>query len=116
MNAAPAGRLRDTVTAAVLLLATAGFTLSQNARVAVLWDISYLRDSSYRFSLGQMPYRDVPFVHPPLHYLLHAAIIKIFGRIYYPHILCAALEAGLATVLTWRILRAWRRARCRCGR
>ena len=104
MNAASAGRRRDTLTASALFLATAAFTLWQNARVAALWDISYLLDSSYRFSLGQMPFRDVPFVHPPLHYLLHAAIIKIFGRIYYPHILCAALAAGLATVLTWRIL------------
>jgi hypothetical protein len=51
-----------------------------------------------------MPYRDFPFVHPPLEYLLHAAIIRVFGLVYYPHIVCAALESGLATVLTWRIL------------
>jgi hypothetical protein len=104
MNPASPGRLRDVLTAAALFVATAAFTLWQNTRVAALWDLSYLLDSSYRFSLGQMPYRDFPFVHPPLHYLLHAAIIRIFGLTYYPHILCAALEAGLATVLTWRIL------------
>jgi hypothetical protein len=104
MNAATAGRFRHALTAAALFLATAAFTFWQNTRVAVLWDLSYLLDSSYRFRLGQMPYRDFPFVHPPLHYLLHAAIIRIFGLAYYPHIVCAALEAGLATVLTWRIL------------
>lgn len=104
MNAATAGRLRDTLTAAALFLASAAFTLWQNAQVAAIWDLSYLLDSSYRFSLGQMPYRDFPFVHPPIEYLLHAAIIRIFGLAYYPHILCAALEAGLATLLAWRIL------------
>lgn len=97
-------RLRDTITAALLFLASAAFTLWQNARVAVLWDISYLLDSSYRIGLGQIPYRDFPFAHAPLTFLLHAAIIHIFGSVYFPHILCAALEAGIATVLTWRLL------------
>jgi hypothetical protein len=100
----PAGRLRDTITATLLFLASAAFTLWQNSRVAVLWDISYLLDSSYRIRLGQLPYRDFPFAHAPLTFLLHAAIIHIFGRVYFPHILCAALETGLATVLTWRLL------------
>jgi len=104
MNPAPAGQFRDTLTAAALFLATTGFTLWQNTRIAILWDISYLLDSSFRISLGQIPYRDFPFAHAPLTFLLHAAIIKLFGRVYLPHILCAALEAGAATVLTWRIL------------
>jgi hypothetical protein len=104
MNPAPAGRLRDTITAATLFIAAAAFTLWQNARVAVLWDVSYLLGSSCRISLGQLPYRDFPFAHAPLTFLLHAAIIHIFGRVYPPHILCAALEAGTATVLTWRLL------------
>jgi hypothetical protein len=103
-SAAPAARLRDTITASLLFVFSAAFTLWQNARVAVLWDLSYLLDSSYRISLGQLPYRDFPFAHAPLTFLLHAAIIHVFGRLYFPHILCAALEAGLATVLTWRIL------------
>jgi len=90
--------------AAALFLATAAFTLWQNSRVAVLWDLSYLLDSSYRIALGQFPYRDFPFAHAPLTFLLHAAIIKLFGRVYMPHILCAAIEAGLATLLLWRIL------------
>jgi hypothetical protein len=105
MNAPSAGRLRDPLTAAALFLASAAFTLWQNTRVGVLWDLSYLLDSSFRISLGQLPYHDFPFAHAPLTFLLHAAILHIFGRVYYPHILCAALEAGAATLLTWRILR-----------
>jgi hypothetical protein len=104
MNPARTWRLRDAIAAATLFFATAAFTLWQNTRVAVLWDISYLLDSSYRIHLGQLPYRDFPFAHAPLTFLLHAAIIRVFGRIYFPHILCAALEAGTATLLTWRIL------------
>src|ERR1035437_5535859 len=104
MNAAAKWRVRDTLIAAALFLFSAAFTLYQNARVAVLWDLSYLLDTSFRISLGQLPYRDFPFAHAPLTFLLHALIIRIFGRVYLPHILCAALEAGLATLLTWRIL------------
>lgn len=92
------------LTATALFLATAAFTLWQNTRVAVLWDLTYLLDSSWRISLGQVPYRDFPFAHAPLTFMLHAAIIHVFGRVYFPHILCAALEAGTATLLTWRIL------------
>ena len=104
MPSTSAWRLRDTLTAAALFLATAAFTLWQNTRVAVLWDLSFLLDTSYRWGLGQLPYKDLPFPYAPLTFLLHTAIIKLFGRVYYPHILCAALEAGVATLLTWRIL------------
>ena len=92
------------LTTAALFFATAAFTLWQNARVAVLWDLSYLLDTSFRISLGQLPYRDFPFAHAPLTFLLHAALIRIFGRVSLPHLLCAAFEAGLATLLAWRIL------------
>ncbi len=104
MPTSTAWRLRDTLAATTLFLATAAFTLWQNTRVAVLWDISFLLDTSYRFSLGQLPYKTLPFPYAPLTFLLHAGIIRVFGRVYFPHILCAALEAGAATVLTWRIL------------
>jgi len=97
-------RVRGTLIAVALFVATAAFTLWQNSRVAVLWDLTYLLDSSFRIALGQIPCRDFPFAHAPATFLLHAAIIKLFGRIYLPHILCAAAEAGLATLLTWRIL------------
>jgi hypothetical protein len=97
--------VRDSFTAAGLFLATAAFTLWQNTRVAVLWDLSYLLDSAWRFSLGQLPFRDLPFAHAPLTFLLHAALIRVLGRVYYPHIVCAAVESGLGTILTWLILR-----------
>jgi hypothetical protein len=96
--------LRNILTAAALFLFSAAFTLYQNARVAALWDLSYLLDTSFRISLHQLPYSDFPFAHAPLTFLLHALIIQLFGRVYLPHILCAALESGLATLLTWRIL------------
>src|ERR1035438_7162932 len=99
-------RVRDNPPPARLLLASAAFTLWQNTRVAVLWDISYLLDTSYRISLGQLPYRDFPFAHAPLTFLVHALIIRLFGRVYFPHLLCAAIEAGAATLLTWRFLLA----------
>ena len=70
----------------------------------MLWDLSYLLDTSARISLGQMPYRDFPFAHAPLTFLLHAAIIRVFGRVYFPHIACAAAEGGITALLTWRIL------------
>jgi len=95
--------LRSVLTAAALFLFSAAFTLYQNARVAALWDLSYLLDTSFRISLHQLPYRDFPLAHAPLTFLLHAALIKLFGRAYLPHILCAAIESGLATLLTWRI-------------
>ncbi len=95
--------LRDRLAAAVLFLATAGFVLWQNAHVAITWDLSYLLDSSQRLALGQVPYRDFPFVHPPLTFLLQAAILRLTGRIYFAHILYAAAAGGLATVLTWRL-------------
>jgi hypothetical protein len=96
-------RLRDTLTALTLFLACAAFTLWQNAHIAVLWDLAYLLDSSYRFSLGQLPYRNLPFSHPPLTFLIQAAIIHLFGRAYWHHTLYAALSNGAATLLTWRI-------------
>ena len=103
MNRISHWRLRDTLTGVDLFLACAAFTLWQNAHVAVLWDLAYLLDSSYRFSLGQLPYRDLPFAHPPLTFLIQAAIIRLFGRIYWHHILYAALANGAATLITWRI-------------
>ena len=66
---------RDVLAATLLFLATAAFVLWQNSRLAIIWDLSYLLDSSARMALGQHPYRDFPFVHPPLTFLLQAAIL-----------------------------------------
>jgi hypothetical protein len=95
--------LRDWLASSALFLATAAFVLWQNSRLAILWDLSYLLDSSQRIALGQHPYRDFPFVHPPLTFLLQAAILRLTGRVYFHHILYAAAAGALATVLTWRI-------------
>jgi Ca2+/Na+ antiporter len=97
-------RRASALTATLLFAASAAVTLWQNAHVAVLWDLSYLLDSSFRFSLGQLPYRDIPFAHAPLTFLTQAAIIRLTGRVYWHHIAYAALANGTATVLTWRIL------------
>jgi hypothetical protein len=92
------------ITGALLFFAPAAFTLYQNSRVAVLWDLSFLLDTAFRFTLHQVPYRDLPFPYAPLTFLLHAGLIEIFGRVYYPHLVYAALAAGLSTLLAWRIL------------
>ena len=98
----------NTLTALTLALAAALFTLWQSAHVAVLWDLAYLLDSSYRFTLalqhaGPLPYRDLPFAHPPLTFLLQAVLIRLFGRVYWHAIAWAALANAAATLLTWRI-------------
>jgi hypothetical protein len=99
----PRWRLRDWIAAAGLFLATATVVLWQNAHIAVLWDLSYILDSSFRIALGQVPYRDFPFAHAPLTFLIQAAIIRLTGRVYFHHVLYCALVGGLGTVLTWRI-------------
>jgi hypothetical protein len=96
-------RGRDTVAAVVLFMLTAGFVLWQNAHVAVLWDLSYLLDSSWRIALGQMPYRDFPFAHAPLTFLVQAAIMWLGGRVYWHQVAYAASAGGVATLLAWRV-------------
>jgi hypothetical protein len=85
--------------------------LWQNAHIAVLWDTSYVLDSAARIAAGQMPYRDFPFVHPPLTFLVQAAIIRLTGRVFFHHVIYAAVVGGLGTVLTWRIALASLRGR-----
>jgi hypothetical protein len=88
-----------------LFVASAAVTLWQNAHVAVLWDLSYLLDSSFRLALGQVPYRDFPFAHAPLTFLVQAALIRVAGRVYWHTRVYAALAGATATLLAWRILR-----------
>ncbi len=97
--------------AALLSVATAAVTLWQNAHVAILWDISYLLDTAYRISLGQVLYRDLPFSYAPLTFLIQAAIIHLTGRVYFHHVLYAAITGATATFVTWRILTALLRNR-----
>jgi len=95
---------RDFLAATALFLATAGFVLWQNSQIAILWDLSYLLDTSWRVALGQIPYRDFPLVHPPLTFLIQAAIMRLAGRHYEFHVAYAALVGSLGTVVAWRIL------------
>ena len=95
--------LRDFLAAAVLFFLTAAVVLWQNAHLAVLWDLSYVLDTSARIALGQIPYRDFPLAHAPLTFLIQAAIMRLTGRVFFHHVLYAAVAGGLSTVLTWRI-------------
>ena len=95
--------LHDSLAASALFLASAAVVLWQNAHLAVLWDASYTLDTSFRIALGQMPYRDFPLVHSPLTFLIQAAIMRLTGRVFFHHVLYAAIVSGLATVLAWRI-------------
>jgi hypothetical protein len=97
-------RRPDVLAASLLFLATAGVVLWQNSRLAVLWDLSYILENGWRISLGQMPYRDFPLPYPPLSFMAQAALIKFTGRIYFHHVIYAAVAGGIATLLTWRIL------------
>lgn len=101
----PQSRWTDWLVALFLFLATALVVIWQNSRLAVLWDLGYVLDNSYRISLGEVPYRDFPFVHAPLTFLIQAALIKLTGRVFWHHVAYCAAISGLATVLTWRILR-----------
>jgi hypothetical protein len=92
-------------TAFALAAATAAVVIWQNAHLAVLWDLSYTLNHGYRIALGDVPYRDFPFVHPPITFLIQAAIIKFTGRVYWHHVAYCAVAGALATLLTWRIIR-----------
>ncbi len=84
--------------------ATALVIVWQSSRLAVLWDLSYTLENSYRISLGDIPYRDFPFAHAPLTFLIQAALIKLTGRVYWHTTAYCAVVGGLSTILTWRIL------------
>ena len=90
--------------AAILSFATAAFVVWQNLRLGILWDLSYILETSYRISLGDVPYRDFPLPFAPLTFLVQATLIKLTGRVYFHHVIYAAVAGGLATLLTWRIL------------
>jgi hypothetical protein len=99
----PRFALRDFAAGFGLFAATVYVVLWQNAHVAILWDTSYVLDSAARIAAGQMPYRDFPFVHPPLTFLVQAAIIRFTGHVFFHHVLYAAVVGGLGTVITWRL-------------
>ncbi len=97
-------RWLDWIAALTLAIASAFIVFWQNARLAILWDLSYILENSYRISLGDVPYRDFPFPYPPLTFLIQAALIKLTGREFLHHVVYCAVIGAIATLLTWRIL------------
>jgi hypothetical protein len=97
-------RVGDWLLGAILFFATAAVMLWQNLRLTILWDLSYILETSYRISLGDVPYRDFPLPFAPLTFLTQAALIKLTGRVIFHHVIYAGLAGGVATLLTWRII------------
>src|SRR5437763_16848193 len=93
------------MTDAALFVGAALVVIWQDARVALLSNLSYVLDTSYRIALGHIPYRDFPFAHPQLTLLIQVALIKLSGRVFWHHVAYCALAGGAGTILTWRIMR-----------
>jgi hypothetical protein len=85
-------------------LGTSAVVAWQNSRLAVLWDLSYILENSYRISLGDFPYRDFPFPYAPGTFLIQSLLIRLTGRVFFHHVLYCAIVGGLGTIVTWRIL------------
>ncbi len=100
-----AGKRIDTLLAAFLFVGSAAVVLWQNSRLTILWDVSYILENATRIAEGDLPYRDFPFPYAPLTFVLQAAIIRLFGRGYWHHIVYAALACGACTVLTYAVMR-----------
>jgi len=79
--------------------------LWQNARLAILWDVSYVLENATRIAAGDVPYRDFPFPYAPLTFVVQAAIVRLFGRVYWHHVAYAMLACGVATALTYLVVR-----------
>jgi hypothetical protein len=94
----------DWAAALFLFLGTSAVVVWQNSRLAVLWDLSYVLENSYRISLGDFPYRDFPFPYAPGTFLIQSLLIRLTGRVFFHHVLYCAIVGGLGTILTWRIL------------
>jgi hypothetical protein len=94
----------DSLVALSLALASGGVVFWQNSRLAVLWDLSYILENSYRISLGDIPYHDFPFPYAPLTFLTQAALIKLTRPVFFHQVIYCAVVGGLSTLLTWRIL------------
>jgi hypothetical protein len=87
-----------------LFAATAAVILWQHSHVAVLWDMAYVLDSAARIARGQMPYRDFPFVHAPLTFMIQAALLRLAGPSIRLVQIYTALAGGAGTVLTALLL------------
>src|SRR5256885_16692623 len=87
-----------------LFAGTASVVWWQNTRLTVLYDLSGVLEPAARIAQGDLPYRDFPFPYAPLTFLTQAAIIQLFGAVYWHHIVYCCIIAGFSTVLTWRIV------------
>ncbi len=86
-------------------LASAATVVWQNARLAILWDAGYILENAARIAAGDVPYRDFPFPYAPLTFVVQAEIIRLFGRVYWHHVAYAVVACGVATALTYLIVR-----------
>lgn len=98
------GRIIDLLSAIALFCGTAAVVWWQNSRLTVLYDLSGVLEPAMRIAQGDLPYRDFPFPYAPLTFVTQALLIRWTGAIYWHHIAYACVVAGLATLLTWRIL------------
>jgi hypothetical protein len=101
----PYGYNRDTAASLLIAIAGAATVIWQNARLAILWDVSYILENASRIAAGQLPYRDFPFPYAPATFTIQALLIRLFGRVYWHHTAYAAIACALAGVLTFRIVR-----------
>ena len=97
-------KLLDVLVGLVLFCGPAAIVLWQNTRLTVLYDLSGVLEPAVRIAQGDMPYRDFPFPYAPLTFVTQAALIELTGAVYWHHIVYCCIVAGLATVLTWRIV------------
>lgn len=99
------GYNRDTIVTVVLALSSALACFWQNTRFAILWDVSYILENATRIAAGDIPYRDFPFPYAPLTFSVQALLIRLFGRVYWHHVIYAIVACALATALTYRLAR-----------
>jgi len=83
-----------------------GVVLWHQARVAALWDLSYILEHASRIARGDVPYRDFVIPHAPLTFLIQALLIRLCDQGLVPHAWYCASVAGLTVWLTVSIVRA----------
>lgn len=74
-------------------------------QIGALVDIAYILNTASRIAAGDVPYSEFRLAHPPLTFLVQAALIRVFGPQYLIHVAYAAVMGGLATVLAYQIAR-----------
>ena len=75
--------LTDFLAGVFLFFANFAFVLWQNMHLAILYDLSFILETSTRISHGQIPYHDFPLPYAPVTFLVQAAIMKLFGRVVF---------------------------------